>query len=111
MKLEQMTFHDGGGGFYGSREEEINLEYVRVKIAKLTQPLLRLYTIYQICRKVADETRTSGCTPHQRATCLPKCGLIARYFSGIRTKPQEEVKKTGPSLSVGLVFEAGRASR
>lgn len=29
----------------------------------------------------------------QRATCLPKCGLIARYFSGIRTKPQEEVKK------------------
>lgn len=36
LKLEQMIFHDGGSGFYGSREEEINLEYVRVKIAKLT---------------------------------------------------------------------------
>lgn len=99
-----MTFHDRGGSFYGSGEEEINLEYVRVKITKLTQPLLRLYTIYQICRKVADETRTSGCT-----TChlSPEMRLNCKVFFRDKDETARRSKKNRSIIVGGVGFRSG----
>lgn len=99
-----MTFHDRGGSFYGSREEEINLEYVRVKIARLTQPLLHLYTIYQISREVADETRTSGCT-----TChlSPEMRLNCKVFSRDKDETARRSKKNRSIIVGGVGFRSG----